>query len=359
MIDPAAQTLLARLERALDAPALPEPARNEGRDLLRRLGAPARIAVAGPRASGKSALVQLLRTNLARFAETADSASEGPAPPGALIVEAALPPGGVEAGLAALGGIGPDIVLWCSQDFAGDEAAFWAHMPETLKDRSFLVLTKADALQRRGILHDRTGLLGEIVATEFHSLIPLATAQALAAASDATALRASGAMALFDMLREAIEADRRDACAAAEMFLARSAPRPAAVEDAPAALADAEIPPETDPAAAAPCQTDPDREVTERAVALLRERIGTLPDSVTGDDPAELAALLDICSRTTEALTEIATDAGDISKDLYEDIVEAWGMTVLLTLEEDEAAAADAVTLLLQLRRGFETRLAA
>jgi hypothetical protein len=118
------------------------------------------------------------------------------------------------------------MVIWCSQAFTPAERWLWSAMPDRLKDHGFLVLTKADELIREGTLADADRRLDDIVAEEFHSLVPVATLQGLAAlcrdtGTDRDALAASGAEALISALLAHVEQGRRADLDAALLFLSR------------------------------------------------------------------------------------------------------------------------------------------
>ncbi|MEM1351197.1 MAG: GTPase domain-containing protein, partial [Pseudomonadota bacterium] len=79
-----------------------------------------------------------------------------------------------------------DIVIWCTQSFTSEEANTWARAADELKDHSILVLTQAERLAETGELSGRLSELQNVVAEEFHSLLPVTTAamqQALATRS--------------------------------------------------------------------------------------------------------------------------------------------------------------------------------
>ncbi|TCO74016.1 hypothetical protein [Rhodovulum euryhalinum] len=375
---------LARLDRAVASGHLPERVRAHGQRLLDRLRKPVRLVVTGPAGSGKSDLVHLLAGDRG----PATRPSRGGPPVETLstllgnlvVVDLDLPAAADAIGRAvAIEETAPDILLWCTQGFTHDEAKVWSRVPDNLKDHAFLVLTKADDLMRLGVLDERLDDLRDVVEVEFHSLLPIATRQAAAAREgnrvvDAALHARSGAAALFEALDRMIEQGRSADLDAASLFLRRHDLPSDAILAEPAEAVAAKVPqpepdlsqraqapaplPQSHPTPPAPPVPQAEVAVSAQALHLLDACRGDFPDEIGANDPAAVSALLSLCARTAESLSEIVEGAG-VAGDLAEDVLEANEMLLLLGLEGDENAAADAVTLLLQLRRGFDARLAA
>ena len=75
-----------------------------------------------------------------------------------------------------------------------------------------------------------------------------------------------------------------------------------------------------------------------------------------------MKSLIDQCVDTVEHLVDLFSqaDSDDPVTDAFiDELAEAAEMMVLMQVEDGDAPAADAVTLLLQLRRDMELRLAA
>jgi len=261
-----------QLEQALDYGHVPDEEKRRAEQLLMRLKSPVRVVLIGKPGSGKSRLVNMLTGQSVipetpdlpplevRFgpqprtvylmADGAEQACDGlqldlPPPPETAIIRAELPlevlnrfclteislEGSAtdQKALVYWALNRADIVLWCSQAFDASEQALWAPAEEALKDHSFLVLTKADQLQMKGVLSDRIGQLEEIVAEEFFRMYPIATIQAISASSDseirdAPLWASSGGKALMDAINKVVNTGRSADADNALMFLRRNAP---------------------------------------------------------------------------------------------------------------------------------------
>jgi len=427
---PTIESVLPHLEEALADPSIPARAHIAGRQLLDRLTSPIRVVVTGHPGSGKSQLINLLAgepvigeaTNLPSLElrhgperkltiELADGRTETrPFETLASLDREKVGFVSVEAPLDVLrsmtltevvtGGTAEqerdgvlwaaeraDIVLWCSLEFTPAEQWLWSAMPERLKDHGFLVLTKADTLIRSGTLGQRIAELEDIVAEEFHSLVPVATLQGLKAlradgGPDLDALSASGAAALSAALVRHVEQGLRADLDAALMFLSRFGSEPAPIATVPAAASpqmqpdsaekSREVPKAPPPIAVEPPETTgpeahraapdvetPDDPVT--AAAHRPEKTDALKSAMdilgacgadlsdVGDEPGFGGAVLARCCAAAQAVSEVL-EAGPHAS-ACDDALDVSDKLVLMQLEASEEAAADAVTLLLQLRR--------
>lgn len=278
-----------------------------------------------------------------------------------------------------------DIALWCSQTFDEDEQAVWRRVPDSLKDHAFLVLTKADELSADKSLSKRVAALETVVAEEFHSLFAVATLQAIKAyrsdgAIDEAMYHASGGGALTAEILRHAERGRRADFDGAHMFLARykirlvpappkakkvSATAPANVAPAKDLVEprNAEVPKPTAPqAATTPAETVGNVALLSDAVRFLKRRGDSLGDSAAALGEGRAKGLVDQCVNTVEYLVDLFSqdDSGCPVADAFiDELAEAADMMVLMQVEDGDGAAADAATLLLQLRRDMEMRLAA
>ncbi len=280
-----------------------------------------------------------------------------------------------------------DVVLWCSQEFTLAEEWLWSAMPDRLKDHGFLVLTKADELIRRKKFEKKLEDLKSIVAEEFHSLIPVATLHALDAISDngevdEQAMVSSGGRALISAILNHVDLGHRADIDAALLLLSRYAEavrdvsaatatiHSAASEFHSAAARTAVAPKHPEVAsdksnapkpAAANTAVEVDCERVSLALEYLKSRAANLDRAVASGDDAP-SFVLDHCAETANELAEMLADAGPGGGSfalLQEDVLEASEKLVLMQLERGDGPAADAVTLLLQVRRSIAQSLAA
>ncbi|MEM1352349.1 MAG: hypothetical protein AAGF27_08385 [Pseudomonadota bacterium] len=254
-----------------------------------------------------------------------------------------------------------DIALWCTQGFDDREAAFWARMPDGLKDNSFLVLTKADQLQMKGKLSQQTTEFENRHADEFLCLYPVATKQAMAArAADGdknTALwSASGGKALCDGLLDQMESGRRGDLDYAEMLLAQVAdklPRsiPAETPQRPASSKTAAPAPAKTREGLSPMNR---AEALETALRILQDCAEDMNRARGGGDAHEAEAVLTHSAEAAQALATLLMDVGEEDGQLTalrDDVQQSEQMILLLQLEGTDSAASDAVTALLQLKK--------
>lgn len=448
-------TVIERLEGALEAETLPKAARDYARHLVRRLSQPVRVSVLGLPGSGKSQLVNMflgekvvpegvsLPTTEIAYGDRpqmvitgadgnvvrvhgADVSSVSGSKPAFLRIELPIEilqrinllevvtDGSSDELTSGVDWVvrRTDIALWCTQEFGPPEQAIWRRVPDSLKDHAFLVLSKADLLSAKSLLRERVSALETVVAEEFHSLFAVATLQALRAyrgdAVDEAMFHASGGGALTSEVLRHAERGRRADFDSAHMFLARyqvdasvrpkakpqAAPEETAVEpptlapmphttkarsqrvaeDEPAAAPDAAP---SDAAGAAPASPPPSAAVDSAApkgpkvenvalftdaIRFLRRRGDSLAETAASLGEGSASGLITHCVSAVEHLVDQFTDddSGCEAADAFiDELAEAQDMMVLMQVEDSDGPAADAVTLLLQLRRDMEMQLAA
>jgi hypothetical protein len=278
-----------------------------------------------------------------------------------------------------------DIALWCTLGFGKDEESLWSRVPDSLKDHAFLVLTMADKLSSANRLSAKIAELESVVAEEFHSLFAVATLQAVKAhradgSKDEAVYHASGGGALAAEVSRHAERGRRADIDSAHLFLSRYqvpeiAAKPKggkAAEPALAPIPEKRARPMTMPPQAPPKNVDASAErraetvenveLFSEAVRFLRRRGDGLADTAHGLGPGKAGGLVEHCVDVVEHLVDLFSndDSGCPAADAFlDELTEASDLMVLMQVESGDAPAADAVTLLLQLRRDMEMKLAA
>ena len=245
-----------------------------------------------------------------------------------------------------------DIVLWCTECFSEKEQHMWADASDPLKDHSFLVLTKADLLAEQGSLAVRIAELQRVVAEEFHSLFPTTTTQLQQLLEQGTdisdaQLAASGVKALTEAVRKIVQSGERADRDGALLFLERHG-----------ITLDAAMPHEENVAVASASKTaTPMNTNYKRARDMIMERAIDLAEMTFDADQGDMSEMLAFCGEISEELVEIVTSDTANSEDEqhWHDVFEqASDKVMLMTMENDLRSAADAVTILLQLRRDLE-----
>ena len=397
------------LHRALESGSLPLEGRTIGQRLMTQLNSPTRVAVVGLAGSGKTSLVNMLlgaslmpdlkgvaAVGLAYgavahvevvLADGTVKSGEGLAdpsriPPGAIRVTQELPDprlkdwSFVEITPAHSGqgqllewmAKGSDIAIWCSQQFDDRERALWAHVPEHLKDHSFLALTRADRLFMKGELADRIARLQPVVADEFLGLYPIATLQAASARNAAEnsdpLWQSSGGKALFEGIRQQVDharmADLDHACLLLERYKVALPDQNRDGTDLPPTTltvrpAAPPPPPEKEPLA----RTETADEVIDRALAVLQACADDLLAAPQTASAASADRIMERCNAAAENLVRLLSASDSTTPEivaLRDDVIEGEQMLMLLRLERGESAAEDSLTILLQLKKEISAR---
>ncbi|UWQ74278.1 hypothetical protein [Leisingera sp. M658] len=379
--------LAGRLEHTLSTGQLPAEFSGWGSQLLRRLRQPVQIIVTGVTGSGKSALIDMMlgRVVIGRNAgsvvidichgdqecavfETAKGERLQQAgvladldmPAGTLRIRQFLPdlrlrthsytelplagPQARQQNLLQQASGAADIILWCSQAFPDTEQALWADVPDSTKDHSFLVLTMADRQIMRGTLDGLIKTVEPVAAEEFLGVYPVAAIQGLTAQAEPAPAhdlwRSSGGKQLADGVMRQVETGRASDVDQAELLIRQfggETADPAGRQSAVTAAA----PPLT---AAAGLSSALDQ-MQARAEEMLTEAEAA-GGPQAGPVLAQCMEMIRGLSQTLEAMP--GSTAVEAAREAAQDGEE---MLMLCQLEQDEDAAIDAVTLLIQLKK--------
>ncbi|MBL9051018.1 MAG: hypothetical protein JNK19_12990 [Tabrizicola sp.] len=263
-------TVAQRLGRALDRGLLPAGGPAEAAErLIERLERPARVALLGLPGAGKSSILNLLvgavvvpetlrlptiivqhgpearmictlTDGTSRIVPGGDLAEVLPLAPALVTLELDLPAlkvisllevsaGPMEAEqrrAATWASKRADIVVWCTTSYLPKEQSVWESLPDSVKDNSFMFLTKVDLLGSREsatAMHDRVELrAGE----EFRQILSISARQARAAMPaggpvNRDLFRDSGASAVITAIKTRVQSGRRADMDTAELLLAR------------------------------------------------------------------------------------------------------------------------------------------
>jgi hypothetical protein len=390
----------SRLSALLDSGAMSAAAAGAARELLDRLDAPARVVIFGLPGAGKSALMNILAgevvipagftvpTLLLRHgaaAKTEATLGDGSSRvwPGlaikelreaeAAFIQLDLPLASLERmslleivadetpddQLAAMGWAAgrTDIAIWCSGAFDESEADLWRRAPELLQDNAILVLTQSRTPAANGDFR-RSFAVDTAAARE--SLLPEGAAALI---DEVKRLAALGRQAYVDhalLFLSRYESRRAGKTVGATQ--ATPAAKPATPAKSPLVLAPAPARPPSRPRPGSSRPLPMRADVPRQALDYLRLRAHDLSDALPKFGPAPGTGVLGHCLETMEQLIErvSAPEEMDVdSADVEELVLETADVIMLLQSETGEAPAADAVTLLLQLRRELEARLAA
>lgn len=271
------------------------------------------------------------------------------------------------------------ILVWCSETFGANEQQLWATLPEHIKDHSFLALTMADRQMMKGELTNRIAELEEFVSEQFFGLYPVATLQAIMSRNGTGAQPAlwthSGGAALYDAITRQVSLGRSEDVDRVKLLLEQLHIDPAAQPvpasppepkselraDEPAVLQSSVMAEDTltNATNASISSAASDSELARKAAlkqSLLRLTKGA--EEMLGDASAQNSGdsseMLETCIETVRDMSDLLSGAADGDAQLtqlLEDAQEGENMLLLFQIEKNEEAAADAVTLMLQLKK--------
>ncbi|MFW2543888.1 hypothetical protein ACN2XU_14695 [Primorskyibacter sp. 2E107] len=382
---------LARLAALRDQPGLSSRAMQRCERLIERLSAPVRLAVFGLPDAGKAAVANalvgaevlavgqqaapcLLRhgtrptAKITRFdGQTILGAADLPFAPAAdaALVDLALP---VEAlrrmsVLNVVADASPqdmaaalrwaaarcDIAIWCSRAWTVEEQTLWLNGPEALKDHALIAATDVPAAT---VIGDLRGLA--------HSSCPLGLSE------DGRALRPEAAETLRDRITGIIQDASAEDLDAADLLIVKYGIEP---EHPAAPVAVAPAPGTARPASAAVARSAPlpsaeGQATLARMFQTLRQSARDLLSDLQRNTiaPEDAGPVLERVQQTFETCLDLAEDEPAFAENwpaLHDTLNEASELIVLLGLETETTQAADAATLLAQVRQDMECALAA
>lgn len=304
----------ADLSFLVSSAGLSDRERQIGQRILHRLTSPVRVAVHGPDPKATRAVSSFLQASSEPQTCRAEFVHDG-----------------------ALERI--DIVLWCTESFTEAEREIWAGVPDSLKDHSFLIAC-APPLERLGDLEEIA--LEDFIA--FHHLATLdAQVELKAICADLTHQIQSGMQAVRD---------------SAHLFVQKhnaKMPNNPHTEATSTPL----VYENSQPARA---QAASQSDVFETALARFSDHAKALSALGTADPDHIGQQVLELCSAASEDMVEVfatcASDHPDYTA-LCNVMYEASDMIMLMSLEDNVSAAADAVAILLQIRKDISARRAA
>ena len=263
------------------------------------------------------------------------------------------------------------LVIWCSDTVTDHEQALWRTMPDHIKDHSFLVLTMADRHQMKGTLAQRINELEDFVAQEFYGLYPIAILQALKARTGASTEHPqlwalSGGKALSDAIDQQVTLGRAEDLDRAQVLLdaVKSDPPTAQTpnDQAKHQTADPSAPdPEPHSAQEKKTKTRSADMALKQAMQDLETSAQALAEDLKQGAP-DISDLISKCLATAQGLSETFASVSEhdrVVEGLLQDTQQGESMLLLLQLEDDEDAATDAVSLMVQLKKEIAAKACA
>ncbi|MEO1344342.1 MAG: hypothetical protein AAFV74_09315 [Pseudomonadota bacterium] len=267
------------------------------------------------------------------------------------------------------------LVIWCSDTVTDHEQALWRTMPDHIKDHSFLVLTMADRHQMKGTLAQRINELEDFVAQEFYGLYPIAILQALKARTGASTEHPqlwalSGGKALSDAIDQQVTLGRAEDLDRAQVLLdaVKSDPPTAQTPDdhTKHQSADPSGPdPEAHCALEDKTKTKTKTGSADMALKQAMQDLETSAQALAEDlkqGAPDISDLISKCLATAQGLSETFASVSEhdrVVEGLLQDTQQGESMLLLLQLEDDEDAATDAVSLMVQLKKEIAAKACA
>lgn len=240
-----------------------------------------------------------------------------------------------------------DMVLWCTDAFAGVEATQWSAVPDALKDHSFLVYLAS----ARPLLRDRLKRLRAVGQSDFYRL-------------ETVDLRRPHETGAPSLLAELLILARRGKSAEVDNIalfvkahcshIPHPPPQEHNIESTPSNPAIASAP--------EPVKNEPLQALYRDALSLVRTQAQNLVNPLPQESDDDTARVLQICAEAAEsvaALFEAFEDTDPAYCFVKEEVLSTADRLLLMSMEQGLGPATDAATTLLQMRRDFDFQIAA
>ncbi len=262
-----------------------------------------------------------------------------------------------------------DIAIWCTTGFSDAEDALWQTTPDRMRDHGIMLYTKIDQLgdARIATMND----LHHVAGAEFAYALGVSVQEANAASAngsvDKEMMRSSGGMKLISTILKEIETGRQNLVDQADVLLRMHPETVVTAKPQPAPVVKADPEPQPAPKAdAAPVRVEEDSSTPEAVViafdAAVQRLSGVGTDLSATQDP-DTDSVLDASMAVLNWLGEHLEDSDlpDIPVVSHAQAMtqDAEDLVQLMRMEGTQTGRDDAIIALLQLKRGFQTALAA
>lgn len=239
-----------------------------------------------------------------------------------------------------------DIALWCTQEFCSREQNLWSRVRDDLKDNSYLVLTDADSVFGQNIAAAKNAQLNEIVAAEFYGMFSATTGTDRTTSNSNSAVNhhSDDVDAITRVLAKRVSIGRKANADNVLLFLTRYGIL-------------AESPDHNDTFEPVTAPPKPDK-VLSLAHTMLLNGAAQLSVALNFIGTCATSEILGHCLDVSNQLGELFAQ-NEAAADLQEAFWEVSDLLTLMQLEGDDTAAADAVTLLLQMKWDIAGRMEA
>jgi hypothetical protein len=289
-----------------------------------------------------------------------------------------------------------DVAMWCTKGYVPAEQTIWAQMPDLIKDHAFLMLTHADLVAAVGKLDIAIAAVRKAAGDEFNHVLPIATLEALASrgadgAVDKEKMRSSGGTALIgavlkqvdqgrqsfvdlgDILlhqnaqflaeKDAASTNQSDTEGAATDLSANQTTEISVVHSAPVSAIEAGDKTISQHSATV-VRLHPDtRSAYETALAYISEQSQKMTQIVAGAGDGAPSEIIARASEQVQWVCDYLNENGDDSDQALQRMrdtsFDAADLVQLMQMEKNDAAAVEALSLLLQIKHELQADLAA